>query len=46
MYLLVQILAISTNIDGILIDAISGIGPRRALAWVVGLGVRVKVVMV
>ena len=39
-------LAISSDIRHVLIDAKSGIGPRRALAWVVVLGVRVKVVMV
>ena len=39
-------LAISTTSSNVIIDAKSGIGPRRALAWVVGLGVRVKVVMV
>ena len=39
-------LDISTDIGDALIDAKSSIGPRRALAWVVSLGVRVKVVMV
>ena len=38
--------AISTNTGDVKIDANFGIGPRRALVWVVSLGVRVKVVMV
>ena len=39
-------IAIRTNSCNVIIDAKFGIGPRRALAWVVSLGVRVKVVMV
>ena len=39
-------IAISTDTRNVIIDANFGIGPRRALAWVVSLGVRVKVVMV
>ena len=38
--------AISTDMVRVIIDAKSGIGPRRALVWVVVLGVRVKEVMV
>ena len=38
-------LAIGTDISNVIIDAKSGIGPRRASAWIVGLGVRVMVVM-
>jgi len=34
--LVVRILAIRADIDSVIIDAKSGIGPRRALAWVVG----------
>ena len=34
------------RIDNVTLGAKSGVGSRRALEWIVGLGVRVKVVMV